>query len=266
MASQIIETPPHPDAWLAALGPARARYLLDWEQTHADALLADVFGYHALQLGCPALDSLRANRMTHRWTARAEFEATEGPLYETVGVPGGLWMDSRAWPWPAESLDLVVLPHTLEQSSHPHACLREVERVLIPEGQLFITGINPWSWWGWRQSRFVRQQRRQCPEGAAGQLIGCNRLRDWLGLLGFDVQVVHFSAWAPALQSPRWSWMRRIGLRWWPILGGAYLLVATKRVPGGRLVSPRHWRKVRSTAPSSVPVARTDVGGGHPRP
>lgn len=267
MASEIIETPPIGNAWLAGLGSATAMALLDWEQTHADVLLADVFGYHALQLGWPALDSLRANRMPHRWNAGAEYES---PGQAPQSCLEGLWMDSRAWPWPAESLDLVVLPHTLEQSADAHACLREVERVLIPEGQLFITGINPWSLWGWRQSHFVRQRRAADPQGHVGQLLSCNRLRDWLGLLGFEVQVVQFGGWAPAVQSERWRkrwlWLDRLGQRWWPILGGAYLIVATKRVPGGRLLTSRPWRKVRSAASSTVPVARTDASAGHPRP
>jgi len=263
MASEIIETPFLQSAWLQGLGPSTARYLLDWEQAHADAWLADVFGYHALQVGWPALDSLRANRMPHRWTARTEFESSEPSPTMPMDQREGLWMDSRAWPWPAESLDLVVLPHTLEQSSDPHACLREAERTLIPEGQLFITGINPWSFWGWRQRRFVRQQGMLDPQRHAGQLLSYNRLRDWLGLMGFEVQVSHFGGCTPAPRSElwrkRWSWLDRLGQRWWPVLGGAYLIVATKRVPGGRLVTSRAWRKVRSAASSTVPVARTDA-------
>lgn len=240
--------------------------MLDWEQTHADALLADVFGYHALQLGMPELASLRANRMPHRWTAGTEYASGCPPIPVDLGQPEGLWMDSRAWPWPAESLDLVVLPHTLEQSSDPHACLREAERTLIPEGQLFITGINPWSFWGWRQRRFMRQQRTSHPAHHAGQLLGYNRLRDWLGLMGFEVQVSRFVGWAPALPLGQGSAMDRLVQRGWPMGGGAYLMVATKRVPGGRLLTSRAWRKVRSTASSTVPVARTDVGTGHHRP
>ena len=41
--------------------------LLRWEQAQFDAAVADVFGYHALQLGLPEIDALAANRMPHRW-------------------------------------------------------------------------------------------------------------------------------------------------------------------------------------------------------
>ena len=42
-----------------------------------------------------------------------------------------------------DSIDVVVLHHVLEFSSDPHQVLREVKRVLIPNGKLFVIGINP---------------------------------------------------------------------------------------------------------------------------
>ena len=48
---------------------APGRYLLAWEQERYDELVADIFGYHALQLGMPGLQALRSNRMPHRWLA-----------------------------------------------------------------------------------------------------------------------------------------------------------------------------------------------------
>ena len=261
MESQIIESKRSGDAWLADLGQPVASRLLAWEQQQADALLADVFGYHAVQLGWPDLHALRSNRMPHRWLAQAEFE----PSFTTPNLtPGGLpdvCLDSQAWPWPADSLDLVVLPHALERSADPHACLREVERVLIPEGQVLITGLNPWSWWGWQQAR--GQQSKVRMDNTSPALIGYRRLRDWLRLLGFEVQVSRFGGWTPVLGSERWmqrlGWMDALGERWWPILGGVYLLIATKRVPGGRLIDGRSWRTVRSTAPATVPAARSET-------
>lgn len=261
MESQIIESKYSSDAWLSPLGPSAASRLLAWEQQQSDALLADVFGYHAVQLGWPALQALRSNRMPHRWLVRAEFEPDLSEQGPDVQASPDVCLDSRAWPWPADSLDLVVLPHTLERSADPHACLREVERVLIPEGQVLITGLNPWSLWGLQQTR---QQRKAASDAALpANLIGYRRLRDWLRLLGFEVQVSRFGGWTPALGSERWmrrlQWMDPLGERWWPIFGGVYLLMATKRVPGGRLVSGRRWRTVRSSASATVPLARSDT-------
>jgi len=260
-----------------------ASRLLAWEQAQADALLADVFGYHAVQLGWPQLQALRQNRMPHRWQACAEFEwpQTHKALSEPerrnlpppqptnmaspLEIAPDVWLDSRAWPWQADSLDLVVLPHALERSADPHACLREVERVLIPEGQVLITGLNPLSLWGWQP---LRGSARRLGSAPVQSLIAYRRLRDWLRLLGFEVQVSRFGGWTPALGSERWlqrlGWMERAGERWWPILGGVYLLMATKRVPGGRWLPARQWRKVRSPASAPAPVARSDTFMGHP--
>ncbi|MES1163601.1 MAG: SAM-dependent methyltransferase, partial [Rhizobacter sp.] len=38
------------------------RYVLQWEQSHLDSAVVDLFGFHALQLGLPELDALHANR------------------------------------------------------------------------------------------------------------------------------------------------------------------------------------------------------------
>ena len=241
-----------------------ASRLLAWEQQQADELLTDVFGYHAVQLGWPQLQALRSNRMPHRWLAQAEFEPLL-PNAEWAPDPAPhLCLDSRAWPWPADSLDLVVLPHTLERSADPHACLREVARVLIPEGQVLITGLNPWSWWGWHQTRGQRGLRAS--DGASNlpsSLIAYRRLRDWLRLLGFEVQISRFGGWTPASGSETWMqrlhWFEALGERWCPILGGVYLLVATKRVMGGRWIDGRRWRTVRSPAGATAPIARSDT-------
>ena len=261
MNQAIIESPHDGDPWLSHLGAPLAARLLAWEQQQADALLADVFGYHAVQLGWPALQALRSNRMPHRWLAQAEFE----PMRPEASPLHDLALDSRAWPWPADSLDLVVLPHTLERSADPHACLREVERVLIAEGQVLITGFNPWSWWGLKASR--RWQRQGLQDTAPPTLIGYRRLRDWLRLLGFEVQVSRFAGWTPPLRSEPWmqrlQWMDKAGERWWPILGGVYLLMATKRVPAGRWVHGRRWRTVRSPA-AAAPIAHSDTLFGRP--
>src|SRR4051794_26654526 len=79
--------------------------LLDWEQRHLDAVVADLFGFHALQLGLPQLDALRANRMPHRWLA-SEDRATPLPR---DGAPAlravSLHCDFDALPFDSASLD-----------------------------------------------------------------------------------------------------------------------------------------------------------------
>jgi SAM-dependent methyltransferase len=145
-------------------------------------------------------------------------------------VPVALAAEFGALPFPADSIDLVVLPHSLEFAHDPHQMLREVERVLRPEGRVVVTGFNPASLWGLRQ----RMARLPLGRGRAylprqGDFIGYWRLRDWLRLLGFTIESGQFGCWRPPMHTARWlqrcQWMDPIGERWWPVLGAA--------LPGG---------------------------------
>ena len=112
-----------------------------------------------------------------------------------------------ALPFPEASLDLVVLPHTLELNTDPHATLREVERVLVPEGRVVICGLNPASLWGLRQRRAHLYRRLGFGElylPNAGEFIGYWRLRDWLRLLSFEVESGRFGCYRPAVRTEKW--------------------------------------------------------------
>jgi SAM-dependent methyltransferase len=130
---------------------APGQYLLQWERAQLDKAVADVFGYHAMQLGLPEVPGLQANRMPHQWLAVAH-AGDAAPATALV-------TDFAALPFPENSLDLLVLPHSLEFSADPHATLREAARVLVPEGRVVICGLNPTSLWGWRQRRARATQR-----------------------------------------------------------------------------------------------------------
>lgn len=274
-----LETPP-------------GRYLLSWERAQFELAVADLFGYHALQLGLPELDTLKSNRMPHRWLALPEeLVAADGALgglfcgegsqhidssCATPGIAQGatqaggprvaLVTDAAALPFPASSLDLVVLPHTLELSADPHHVLREVERVLVPDGRVVISGLNPASLWGLRQARGrLSGMVGLGSEGSshlylpdAGDFIGPWRLRDWLRLLSFEVESDRYGCYRPAVRTEKWlqrtAWIDRLGSRWWPILGAVYFVVAVKRVRGVRLLGPS-WKPRRATATAPIPVA-----------
>jgi SAM-dependent methyltransferase len=267
MGSQIIgftdwfKTPP-------------GEYLLAWERERFDQAVADMFGYHALQLGLPELDALRANRMPHKWLALQGADsgstsadpspgmAPQATSGATASAPRvALLTEPAALPFPENSLDLVLLPHTLELSSDPHTTLREVERVLVPEGRVVISGLNPASLWGLRQRRAHFYRRLGYGElflPEAGEFIGYWRLRDWLRLLSFEVESGQFGCYRPAVSSraslERFAWMDKVGERSWPIFGALYFLVAVKRVRGMRLLEPA-WKTQKATASAPVAIA-----------
>ncbi|MBC7214341.1 MAG: class I SAM-dependent methyltransferase [Burkholderiaceae bacterium] len=241
---------------------AAGRYLLGWEQQRFDAAVADVFGYHSLQLGLPQLDGLRCNRMPHRWLALGQEGVVTAAERHLSGARPALLADPAALPFAAQSLDLVLLPHTLERSVDPHAALREVERVLVPEGRVIISGLHTLSLWGLRQMRSCWWERmgwggRFVP--GVAEFIAYRRLRDWLRLLSFEVESAQFGCYRPAVRGSHWlerfAWMDELGARAWPVLGAVYVVVAVKRVHGMRLLEPT-WRTTRQRAAASIPVVR----------
>jgi SAM-dependent methyltransferase len=230
------------DPWLAS---APGRYLLGWEQVQLDRLVADCFGFHAVQLGWTALDALRANRMPHRWT-----------LTDQLHGRADLRVDFEALPLAARSIDLVVMPHTLEMARDPHQALREAERVLVGEGRIIIIGFNPVSLWG--------LQRPGCPDLPTRRWINRQRLRDWLRLLGFEIEQEIHGLHRPLLQRQRWldrlAWMDRLGPRGWP--GAVVITVAVKRVYGmRRLEARRQARRLRLKLPVAVPTRQRQQCG-----
>jgi len=239
---QWFETPP-------------GRYVLGWEQQAYEAAVADIFGYHALQLGLPGFDALAANRMPHRWRACT---------YATAGAEVALRTDYAALPFAQDSLDLVALPHTLDSHPDPHGVLREVARVLLPGGRVVLSGFSPASLWGLRQ-RSERWCRRLHLHVGAPLLpmqldfIGLLRLRDWLHLLDFEIELVRHGCFRPLLGSEawlqRWRWLDGVGPRWWPFFGAVYFMVAVKRVYGMRLLEPA-WKKTGNAQVVSVPLVR----------
>ncbi|MDP2144345.1 MAG: methyltransferase domain-containing protein [Gallionella sp.] len=200
-------------------------YVLAREQAYFDRTVADIFGFNALQLGLPEHDFLRGSRMPLRFSAGNQ-------------VGNDVRLICAELPFESASLDLVVMPHVLEFSEHPHHILREVERVLMPEGSLIITGFNPRSLWGLHRTLGRRKGYPWC-----GQFIALPRLKDWLALLGFEVVGGRFAAYAPPVHQSKWlerfAFMERAGDRWWAVSGGVYCLHAVKRVHGMRLIKPQ---------------------------
>lgn len=208
------------------------------EQIELEAIreaLGTLFGFHLLLVAPPWQDlPLDASRISHRmvmstvWPAQASL----------IGRPDQL-------PVSADTLDLMILPHTIEFAANPHEVLREVDRCLVPEGQALILGFNPFGLWGlWR---LLYGWRRRLPW--TGRFISHVRLRDWLALLGFDTLVCRPVFFRPPSQSlagvQQMQILDRLAERGWPIPAAGYLLLARKRVIGMTPVRPR-WRPRRS--------------------
>ncbi|MBD9403402.1 class I SAM-dependent methyltransferase [Comamonas sp. CMM02] len=239
----------HP--WMAK---AFGRYLLEWEQQRCDEAVADIFGYHSLQLGLPMLQALRNNRMPHQWVSApgCDLNLDRTACQAPQGVQ--LCCAPEALPFSESSLDLLVMPHTLELCQDPHAALREAVRVLVPEGRLLLFGLNPYSLWGVQH----RLERVQAPGLNAWRGLPYWRVRDWMQVLAMDVVAADFGCHVPAVDEQvwleRWRWMDKLGNKAWPVLGGAYCVLAVKKVHGMRLMEPA-WRKHKAPAQAAPAAA-----------
>ncbi|HWV89670.1 MAG TPA: methyltransferase domain-containing protein [Burkholderiales bacterium] len=192
---------------------------------------------------------MRQNRISYRFSLALE--------------PGAaLAADPLQLPLASQSVDLVVLPHVLEGHPNPHDVLREVERVLMPEGQVVISGFNTASLWRVRQ--LFAPRHNGAPWDA--KFIGLLRLREWLRVLGFELNGGKFGCYAPPFRNEVWlkrfAFMDKAGARWWPVTGGVYVVRAVKRVHGMRIVTPA-WRQERARRRALAPVSQRSHRNHH---
>ncbi len=221
--------------------------VLAQEQARLAAIASRLFGYYLLEVSflCGREDYLAECPIRRRFRVSACADAG-----------GGVVARPERLPVATDYIDAVILPHTLDFAQDPRQVLREVERVLIPEGKVVITGFNPWSLWGlWRA---MPGAARRLPW--RGHFLSFSQVEDWLSLLGFDVAQAHTllfrPPWKRAFLMRRVQVMERWGARYWPWLAGVYVIVAVKRVSTLTPIRPR-WRLQRKLRQSVVePVAR----------
>ena len=210
--------------------------LLHQEARVVEEVLDGIFGEHCLQLGMWG-DSRTFLRFT-----RTQRCSLIGATRE--GEPGAVGEFHRL-PLDSDSIDAVLLPHTLDFSDRQHEILREVDRVLRADGHVVILGFKPGGLWGLR--RVI--PGAGMPPGAE-HVISERRLCDWLKLLDMRVRssMRYFFRWPLPRRkvSVSQAWERR-GRTFWPELAACYMLTAQKRVSAMTPVRPL-WR----TSPAVV--------------
>jgi SAM-dependent methyltransferase len=217
-------------------------------------VLPQLYGTIALQLGgLGQLDLLDSSPAAKRIVL--DVAADSGDV-RVGGVPEQL-------PFETKSVHVALLPHTLDYCDDPHSVLREVARVLVPEGHVIVLGFNPVSLWGLRRLFTARPR----PMPWCGNFFSLLRMKDWLALLDFEVTHGRMLYYRPPMQREnameRMRFLDKAGDRWWPLMAGVYMVVAKKRVIGVTPL-PIEWKK-KSLAGAVVarPVARgiPDAGG-----
>ncbi|QCF26185.1 class I SAM-dependent methyltransferase [Hydrocarboniclastica marina] len=238
------------DGWFGApLGTA----LIESERRAVAKITSDLFGFRQLEVGIsPSFKVGSVGNFGHRFSSVGTWSNELGDG-EVVCAPEELAL-------PNDCIDLVILHHTLDFTSHPHQALREASRVLRGGGHMLIIGFNPVSLWGWR--RLVAKR----PTGPwRGRFLSRGRIEDWLEVLDFVVEEKQFGFYRPPLHSPRLinrlAALDRFCDRH-SVPGGAfYLMVAEKRV-GARIRQRPAWIRKNVIA---MPVANRSRPAHYPK-
>ncbi|NNF17363.1 MAG: methyltransferase domain-containing protein [Gammaproteobacteria bacterium] len=232
------------DAWLD--GPL-GRILLAREEALVEQALEQVFGFQLIQIG---LWGEAQRFVQHSKTLRsAVLSPSENPGATLIGDPAEL-------PVASDSVDAVILPHTLEKTAHPHQALREVQRVLVGEGHVIVLGFSPFSLWGLRHKAIPGARL-----ASNHPMLTERRLCDWLHLLGLEP--VTSQKYFYTMPVDRASLLRKcegleqFGHRWWRFLNGAYMLVARKCLLRAATVGPNWHVRRRVTGGLADTATRT---------
>ena len=249
--------PPEPQYWQALqawYGGRLGGWLSEAERGLLESVLPDLFGYHLLQLGIPdSHDWLAGSRINH-------------PIILDIGnkktaESSGLCSEADSLPLASESIDVALLPHTLDFHARPHEILREIDRVLIPEGHVVILAFNPFSVWG--MMRVLMGWRGRMPW--QGQYYTQTRVRDWLALLGFDCVQTNSIFFRPPFSHEKTmqklEFMERFGKRFVPFSSAVYLITARKRTSTLTPIKPR-WRSQRNVVGAAVEPSTRNMHRG----
>ena len=222
---------PHQDSLQAWYQGPLGQLLAQAESRQLERILPDMFGYHLLQLGVHGSDTLcGASRIPHKLKLASQPEVTSS-----------VYAHASRLPLTSESIDVCVVSHILEYDSDPHAVLREIDRVLIPEGHVVVLAFNRWGLWG--LARATVGWRKSLPW--TGKFYSPARIKDWLSVLGFDLVSCDGVFFRPPLRHMKTmhklEFMEHYSPHWLTGIAGAYVMVARKRTSTLTPIGPR-WR------------------------
>lgn len=210
----------HWDQWLASSHLGKS---LLQEETHAlSGMLDRHFGKHALLIGVP-------NQYKLLSSCRIPCHSLVSPLVHQHKNIDSVESDLHELPILTGSIDLVMLPHTLEFVDNPRGLLQEACRIIKPEGLIVISGFNPYSFWGIKK---IFSAQKSNPW--LGNLNQVHKVKHWLRLADFELEKQHSLLFRLPVESAglykKFQFIEKVGKPLFPFLGGEYILVARAKV------------------------------------
>ena len=220
------------------------KYCSNWYETHAGKkaleklddlcaeVMSEVFGYYAIETGVLSgkHNLLRFSRIAAGFSVVTESANKEvSEIQNTTSVVSTV----EQLPIATDNIDLVIASHVLETSDEPHQVLREIDRVLVPDGQCILVGFNPFA-----ISRIFPQMGKLVSRGFKQkgnnyEIRSASRVRDWFSLLGFEVIDVHYMGFRPNIKNKKlfdsFRWLDRVGDYAGPMLGNMYMFHVRKQ-------------------------------------
>jgi len=164
--------------------------LKEAEEEVLGSILPNLYGYHLVFLGEPELSALAQTTAIKHGILMHPRKAQVTSLSTVQGA-------LESVPLLSDSIDIVVMSHTLETANKPTEILRETHRVLIPEGHVIITGFNPYSLWG----GWVHYKQALGNINHEGAMLSLSRVKDWLQFLNFKIIEVKRFYYRPPLSN-----------------------------------------------------------------
>lgn len=203
--------------------------------------LSQCFGYYAVQIGCSHLSSqlIDKSRVRHKFVIDAQ-DAEILAQHEQLPIAN-------------DSVDLVIAAHCLPNTAHPHALLREIDRIMVPEAKLVLIEFNPFSLWGLRHN--LQAWLEKMPW--TGHLFSQRRLYDWLSILGFKkIQVIKSHYDLPFQSKNILShWVSKAFKRWLPFMSAVNILVYEKAITPMTPIKSMWQQKILSGSRVASPYA-----------
>lgn len=224
--------------------------LLDTEQQILDQLLPSLYGVHLVQIGVdPTIDLASKSAVAHTFIVYHKLE---------LGMqPNSLIAQNAELPLEHNSVDVVLLHHSLDFAASPHQVLREAARILRPGGHLLIVNFNPVSWWG--LSRFWTRKSKE-PIWQKGHFISHHRLVDWINLLELTELKTKSDYFLPSYESSnvrrKFGKLQSLGRKYLSRFGAFNIILARKDVGGMTAIQPEKSGKRFIRLPVAEPATR----------
>jgi len=244
----------HIQQWNSWLGQPQGGYLVEAERQLLPSLLAEYYGKYIALIGVPEQQSLltTSNMMYPFLISPMVIQVRSGARSESA-----YYIESEFYELSihSSSIDLVILPHTLEYVDNPRRILAEACRIVKPEGHIVIFGFNPYSLWGLKK---LLLQNKYAPWSS--NFIQATTVKQWLKLADFELVKQTTMVFRPPIQHDgiyqKLKFLEGIGKRCYAPFGGVYAIVATaKNIPFTPI--RMHWKQKLSLQKSTIPRPTT---------